>query len=83
MFVVIPSINADNSTIVWRPMIEKDHMINKLKNNEQENLIYFENKQPVWNKEMNAYVLNFSSKLAVASVKNFQLIKPFDGIIYK
>jgi len=36
-------------------------------------LLALQNKQPWWNVELGAFVLNFGGRVSVASVKNFQL----------
>ena len=40
---------------------------------EEFGLISFQNRQPWWNAELGAFVLNFGGRVSVASVKNFQL----------
>ncbi|ORD93784.1 TULP1 [Enterospora canceri] len=37
-----------------------------------------QNKQPIYNPETNAYSLNFSGRVTVASVKNFQIVHPLE-----
>ncbi|CAE7644616.1 TULP11 [Symbiodinium microadriaticum] len=39
-------------------------------------LCYLINKPPRWNEQVGAYVLNFSGRVTMASVKNFQLVDP-------
>lgn len=39
-------------------------------------LVYLINKPPRWNEQVGAYVLNFSGRVTMASVKNFQLVDP-------
>merc|ERR1711870_95645 len=38
----------------------------------------FQNRQPKWNDQIGAYVLNFNKRVTEASVKNFQLISSTD-----
>ncbi|KAL6120659.1 Tulp3 [Nucleospora cyclopteri] len=40
--------------------------------------LQLQNKQPIFNPESNSYSLNFSGRVTVASVKNFQVIHPLD-----
>ena len=37
---------------------------------------YLVNKQPRWNEQVGAYVLNFNGRVTTASIKNFQLVDP-------
>ena len=43
-----------------------------------ENIMFFFNKPPKWNEQVQAFVLNFNGRVDKASVKNFQLIDDFD-----
>lgn len=40
--------------------------------------LQLQNKQPIYNPETNSYSLNFSGRVTVASVKNFQIVHPLD-----
>lgn len=37
-------------------------------------MIILRNKDPSWNEQLRAYVLNFQGRVKMASVKNFQLV---------
>ena len=64
-------------------------MIQSFRNNHTLNLNWFVNKQPRYNKgildmnsiELDDYSLNFKNKEIKQSVKNFQLVRPENGII--
>ena len=38
----------------------------------------YQNKQPKWNDQIGAFVLNFNKRVSTASVKNFQLVSQND-----
>ncbi len=40
--------------------------------------IALKNKSPQWNDESQSYVLNFNGRVAMASIKNFQIIHEDD-----
>ena len=64
-------------------------MLPKFKSGMRGNMIWLINKPPTWNMgsfmhlltqiALEAYVLNFSGRVTMPSVKNFQLINPDDG----
>jgi len=41
-------------------------------------MLVLQNKAPSWNEHLAAYCLNFSGRVTMASVKNFQLVEPRD-----
>lgn len=47
--------------------------------NDHEDLVVLGNKRPKWSENMGAYCLNFSGRVTVPSVKNFQLVTEEDG----
>jgi len=61
----------------WQPVHKDEEMKNCFKHKSKsamQHLLFYENKQPKWNEDMAAYVLNFNKRVSLASVKNFQLI---------
>lgn len=68
----------DEATKIWRPRHSEDEsMLNSFKQNSESatrHLLYLENRQPKWNEDMCAFVLNFNKRVTMASVKNFQLV---------
>ncbi len=54
-------------------------MIARFKTGNRDNMLYLINKPPTWNVALEAYVLNFSGRVTMPSVKNFQLIDPTEG----
>ncbi len=82
MNILIPKLKEDGTPIVWKPLKESEHMIMRFKAGNRENMICMINKPPTWNIALEAYVLNFSGRVTMPSVKNFQMIDPADGILY-
>lgn len=80
--VFIPEINKDGTSAVWKPMKDEDHMIHRYKCGQNGRMICLENKPPVWNPALNAYVLNFFGRVTKPSVKNFQLVNKHEGYYY-
>jgi len=61
----------------WQPENEDESMLKCFKHKTESalrDLYFYENRQPKWNEDMSSYVLNFNSRVTMASVKNFQLI---------
>eukprot|EP01135_Chromosphaera_perkinsii_P003244 Nk52_evm19s239 gene=Nk52_evmTU19s239 len=80
MHCLIPGLNNDESPIVWRPRAEKETLLETFKagNFETGRILALKNKAPVWNDDIQSFVLNFHGRVTVASVKNFQLIHEND-----
>ena len=55
-------------------------MIPRYKIGNRGEMVCLINKPPTWNIALEAYVLNFSGRVTMPSVKNFQLIDPNDGM---
>ena len=65
----------------WQPVHRDEEMVQCFKHKSRlamQHLLMFENRQPKWNEDMCAYVLNFNGRVTMASVKNFQLIQEGD-----
>jgi tubby-related protein 1 len=61
----------------WQPENGDDTMLKCFKQKAESamrDLYFYKNRQPKWNEELSVYVLNFNSRVTMASVKNFQLI---------
>ena len=78
MKVIVPTVNEEtNERKVLKPMTMEDTMIEKYKAaRDDEDHLILKNKQPKWNEQVGAYVLNFNGRVTRASVKNFQLCIP-------
>lgn len=83
MNVVIPKVQPNGERLVCRTLDpDKEGLLALSKAGGEEietSLIEtFQNKQPKWNDQIGAYVLNFNKRVTQASVKNFQLISSSD-----
>lgn len=66
------------------PSLEVSYDVKFLKRDKPRNFtlklgqLHLQNKQPIYNPDTNSYSLNFSGRVTVASVKNFQIIHPLE-----
>eukprot|EP01004_Peranema_trichophorum_P003834 NODE_2799_length_1491_cov_39.614035_g2419_i0.p1 GENE.NODE_2799_length_1491_cov_39.614035_g2419_i0~~NODE_2799_length_1491_cov_39.614035_g2419_i0.p1 ORF type:complete len:390 (+),score=75.62 NODE_2799_length_1491_cov_39.614035_g2419_i0:125-1294(+) len=74
MLVLVPSFDETGRRSVWKPEKEEDGLIANFKNGNMSNMMTLKNKEPHWNEQLRAYVLNFGGRVTMASVKNFQLV---------
>jgi len=72
MEVVIPGIYANNTAIVWCPMLRRQDLgaAHKTGDHTTQRLV---TKLPMWNDDVESLVLDFKGRNVVASAKNFQL----------
>eukprot|EP01138_Halocafeteria_seosinensis_P015406 gb/GECG01015723.1/.p1 GENE.gb/GECG01015723.1/~~gb/GECG01015723.1/.p1 ORF type:complete len:139 (+),score=7.03 gb/GECG01015723.1/:1-417(+) len=61
-----------------RPGEHDESMADLFKDGHIQDMVVMVNKPPKWNEYVGAYVLNFSGRVTMASVKNFQLVTPED-----
>lgn len=74
MKVLVPNVEASGNRVVLKPTCLEDTMLERYKaGKELEDVQVLKNKQPKWNDQVGAYVLNFNGRVTRASVKNFQL----------
>jgi len=74
MKVIVPNVDEQGNRAVLRPTTLEDTMLERYKaGKESDNVQVLKNKQPKWNDQVGAYVLNFNGRVTRASVKNFQL----------
>lgn len=69
--------NTGKPTKAWQPAHRDEEMIQCFKHRipaALRHLVVLENKEPQWNEDLGAHVLNFNGRVTQASVKNFQLI---------
>jgi|TARA_B110000285_G_C15086804_1_gene596682 tubby and related proteins len=79
MKVLLPMVSRDGQELYWPDTeVEKDTIQGKFADNETENIMFYFNKPPKWNEQVQAFVLNFNGRVDKASVKNFQLIDEYD-----
>lgn len=74
MAVLVPYVDESGKRTVWRPEKEEDGLIARYRKGNTRDMIILKNKEPSWNEQLRAYVLNFSGRVTMASVKNFQLV---------
>ena len=79
MQVCINRIDDDTGkpSKAWQPAHRDEEMIQCFKHRVPaalRHLVVLENKEPQWNEDLGAHVLNFNGRVTQASVKNFQLI---------
>eukprot|EP00419_Tripos_fusus_P022371 CAMPEP_0172721132 /NCGR_PEP_ID=MMETSP1074-20121228/78388_1 /TAXON_ID=2916 /ORGANISM="Ceratium fusus, Strain PA161109" /LENGTH=358 /DNA_ID=CAMNT_0013546799 /DNA_START=32 /DNA_END=1105 /DNA_ORIENTATION=- len=72
MEVVVPGIYANNTAVVWCPMLRRQDLgaTHKEGDHSTQRLI---TKLPAWNEDVESLVLDFKGRNVVASAKNFQL----------
>ena len=74
MKVLVPNVDDSGNRAVLKPTTMEDTMLERYKaGNEDDSMQVLKNKQPKWNDQVGAYVLNFNGRVTRASVKNFQL----------
>jgi len=79
MKVLLPMVSKDGEQLIWPDTeVETDTIQGKMALNETEDVMFFFNKPPKWNEQVQAFVLNFNGRVDKASVKNFQLVDQFD-----
>jgi hypothetical protein len=71
MQVGLPRVQEDGSVA---QNTSKESMMAKFKKRDFTQMVVAYNKPPRWNEHVGAFVLNFSGRVTMASVKNFQLI---------
>jgi len=78
MQACISKVGPDGKTIrAWPSSNEDNNMIElfkKMDSSAMPDLVSLVNRPPRWNDAVGAYVLNFSGRVTMASVKNFQLV---------
>lgn len=75
MTTIIPKVQPNGERLLCRtlkPDTEGLLAMNK-RGGAAEQIELFQNRQPKWNDQIGAYVLNFNKRVTMASVKNFQL----------
>ncbi len=80
MNVLLPKLAENGAIQPWKPMKDVEHLIPQFKTGHKERMLCLINKPPTWNIALEAYVLNFSGRVTMPSVKNFQLIDSNDGM---
>lgn len=72
MKVLLPMVNRDGEELYWPDTENETESIQgKFAANQNEDIMFFFNKPPKWNEQVQAFVLNFNGRVDKASVKNF------------
>ena len=72
MKVLLPMVQRDGQEMSWPDTEnEPDTIQGKFAANETEDIMFYFNKPPKWNEQVQAFVLNFNGRVDKASVKNF------------
>merc|ERR1719427_1914842 len=63
MTVVIPGMNSDHERVPFVPNHDKETIQARWQGKKMDNLIELSNKTPIWNDDMQSYVLNFKGRV--------------------
>ncbi|KAJ3349875.1 hypothetical protein HDU83_000251, partial [Entophlyctis luteolus] len=61
-----------------RPQNEKETLLHRSRRGHDKDIHVMHNKTPQWNPETESFVLNFNTRVTMASVKNFQVVHDHD-----
>ncbi|CAG8481360.1 12928_t:CDS:2 [Ambispora gerdemannii] len=78
MTVLLTGMTKTGERPEFRPKTEEETLIGKFKSGSHRDILVLHNKSPQWNEETQSYVLNFSGRVTLASVKNFQIVHDND-----
>eukprot|EP01029_Cantina_marsupialis_P026672 TRINITY_DN7226_c0_g1_i1.p1 TRINITY_DN7226_c0_g1~~TRINITY_DN7226_c0_g1_i1.p1 ORF type:complete len:532 (-),score=166.50 TRINITY_DN7226_c0_g1_i1:232-1827(-) len=78
MKVCVPKLDSETHEPLFGSRHKDDTMIKRYHDKDFSELEYMINKSPRFDKNANAFVLNFNGRVTEASVKNFQLVTPED-----
>lgn len=75
MKILVPEVGEQSSEqYQFKPLTEKEGILSNYKGGKKNGIKEFQNKNPKWNEQLQAFVLNFNGRVEKPSVKNFQLI---------
>jgi tubby-related protein 1 len=80
MTIILPGMNENGKRKEIRRTAEdgNNSLIEKYKLNNLDGILGLQNKSPIWNDDIQSYLLNFHGRVTQASVKNFQVIHNTD-----
>ncbi|KAI8926676.1 tubby C-terminal-like domain-containing protein [Entophlyctis helioformis] len=78
MTIVLPPVTAQGVAVEVTAQDEKDTLLERHRTANDHDLLVLHNKPPQWNDETQSFVLNFNGRVALASVKNFQIVHDHD-----
>ena len=81
MRAAVPRLSADDTpAVVLQPARDADGMAERMQDAARAgDLLLMVNREPSWNDDLGAYVLNFDGRVTQPSVKNFQLVEAAGG----
>jgi len=75
MKILLPEVGEQmNDVYQFKPLTEKEGILSNWKCGKKNGIREYQNKNPKWNEQLQAFVLNFNGRVEKPSVKNFQLI---------
>ncbi|KAI9366051.1 Tub family-domain-containing protein [Zopfochytrium polystomum] len=78
MKVILPAMMKDGKRVEIRPRHEGESLSERAKTGMDQDIVVLQNKTPQWNEDTQSFVLNFNSRVLLASVKNFQIVHDDD-----
>ena len=83
MKVLLPMVSREGEELYWPDTeVESESIHGKFAAHTgtklPKDIMFFFNKPPKWNEQVQAFVLNFNGRVDKASVKNFQLVDQHD-----
>ncbi|KAJ9060302.1 hypothetical protein DSO57_1032202 [Entomophthora muscae] len=78
MTVLLMGMTKEGKRPEFRPSCDSETLVEKYHAQNDNRLLVLRNKAPQWNEETQSYVLNFSGRVTLASVKNFQIVHSSD-----
>ncbi|KAJ3134687.1 hypothetical protein HK100_003408 [Physocladia obscura] len=78
MTVILPAMASRGKRRQLVPENEKDTLLLRSRRGNDKDIHVMYNKTPQWNPETESFVLNFNTRVTMASVKNFQIVHDHD-----
>ncbi|KAJ3256026.1 hypothetical protein HDU77_003440 [Chytriomyces hyalinus] len=78
MTVILPAMSKDGQRVPLRPQNERETLLLRGRQDIDNTIHVMHNKTPQWNAETESFVLNFNTRVTMASVKNFQIVHDHD-----
>ncbi|XP_066564779.1 tubby protein homolog isoform X2 [Amia ocellicauda] len=81
MTVLIPEVKESGERVSVRPRNEQETLFSLYERGG--GVLSLVNRPPSWSEQTQSYVLNFHGRVTLASVKNFQIINPENGLQHR
>ncbi|KAI8611233.1 Tub family-domain-containing protein [Chytriomyces sp. MP71] len=78
MTAILPAMGENGKRAPMHPQNEKETLLFRSKRDIDPDVHVMHNKTPQWNAETESFVLNFNTRVTMASVKNFQIVHDHD-----